>query len=783
MAEAILAKSYSDGTSPITLADHTRSVLEATEIMFGKPGEPTRLAECWLRFFRLDAADFDAFYQNLWLAAAFHDLGKANSGFQAMMQKPGQPQAIRHEHLSALLLWSEPLRSWLYSLGHGVDPEIVVSAVVSHHLKVRDQGQWALAAEQEGAALKQFVVHAAAPEVTEVLQMASQWGKNPAPDIHGLDGRWTFGGQVAAIREDFERAMYRFRRSLKSDERRERLLIAVKAGVIAVDSAGSGVVRVEEQLEDWLGTAFKDTPLTAESIEDGIIAERVRQIESQLKTGNFHFQDFQLAAADLGPRALLLAPCGAGKTLAAWKWVAAQLRNRPASRVIFLYPTRATATEGFRDYVAGAGPEDAALVTGTARYELETMLINPDEPREAREYIVDSRLFSLGYWQRSQFSATADSFLALMNNVYAALCMAPLLADSIIVVDEVHSFSPSMFRSLEAFLKFFDVPVLCMTASLPEDRITVLRDSCQMDVFPPNLANFPELQEQAQVDRYRVHWISADEAQQRVTEALAQDKKVMWVVNTVARCQAAAQALLNDPTVTARKIPILCYHSRFRLEDRKQRHEEVMSTFKSGTGPMVLVTTQVCEMSLDLDADVLITEAAPVPSLIQRMGRCNRHWDVGRLGEVSLYEPAGVLPYAKEEIAEGRAFAQEMAARTTVSHADLSDYLRDKEVTAPFVENGFTGLLNSGWYAVSGEHPFREDDGYIVESVLNGDVAAYLAARRAGQGAADGYVLPAPRNMTEPDATGRLPRYMRIAPSAQYDDVLGLQEKEARVDG
>jgi hypothetical protein len=46
----------------------------------------------------------------------------------------------------------------------------------------------------------------------------------------------------------------------------------------------------------------------------------------------------------------------------------------------------------------------------------------------------------------------------------------PELADSVVVMDEVHSFDHAMFSALRDILTTFDVPVLCMTATLPEDR-------------------------------------------------------------------------------------------------------------------------------------------------------------------------------------------------------------------------------------------------------------------------------------------------------------------------
>ena len=47
---------------------------------------------------------FDLFARTLCAAAGFHDLGKANDGFQDVLDRKGE-QAIRHEHFSALLMF------------------------------------------------------------------------------------------------------------------------------------------------------------------------------------------------------------------------------------------------------------------------------------------------------------------------------------------------------------------------------------------------------------------------------------------------------------------------------------------------------------------------------------------------------------------------------------------------------------------------------------------------------------------------------------------------------
>jgi hypothetical protein len=124
-----------------------------------------------------------------------------------------------------------------------------------------------------------------------------------------------------------------------------------------------------------------------------------------------------------------------------------------------------------------------------------------------------------------------------------------------------------------------------------------------------------------------------------------------------------------------KSVLIVCYHSRFRLCDRRERHNEVVAEFQRKPRRAALaITTQVCEMSLDLDADVLISEVAPVTALIQRMGRCCREQHPGkRFGEVYLYDSQQVLPYEKIDIEQGNKFRDELARQTTEAPARV-DY-------------------------------------------------------------------------------------------------------------
>jgi CRISPR-associated endonuclease/helicase Cas3 len=194
-------------------------------------------------------------------------------------------------------------------------------------------------------------------------------------------------------------------------------------------------VREEKDILRWVREQYADD---GEFVLDGpkvwqqVAQPRVHELKAGKKwidkgDGKEGWKDFQFACDHLPDRALLLFSCNSGKTLAAWRWIATQATRQPVSRVLFLYPTRATDKEGCRDYVSWA-PE-AALMHGTAEFDLKEMFDNEAHPRHGLSYIAERRLFALGYWPKQVFSATVDQFLAFLQHGYGSTCMLPVLTD------------------------------------------------------------------------------------------------------------------------------------------------------------------------------------------------------------------------------------------------------------------------------------------------------------------------------------------------------------------
>lgn len=120
------------------------------------------------------------------------------------------------------------------------------------------------------------------------------------------------------------------------------------------------------------------------------------------------------------------------------------------------------------------------------------------------------------------------------------------------------------------------------------------------------------------------------------------------ICNTVRRAQERA-TILRD-TFAMEGIEVTLAHSRFLGVDRAAKDSGLLKSY----GPRgersersIVVATQVIEQSLDIDFDLMVTDAAPIDLLLQRSGRLHRHaW---RVRPAPLREPRLLLTGVNRE--------------------------------------------------------------------------------------------------------------------------------------
>ena len=364
---------------------------------------------------------------------------------------------------------------------------------------------------------------------------------------------------------------------------------------------------------------------------------------------------------------------GSGKTEAAlWRFAHLYQAQR-VDGLYFALPTRAAASQmhgritQFIDklFPEGVGPEPVLAVPGYVRAGAATgkHLLNyevwwddhPDILTEKRRWAAES---AKRYLAAQIAVGTVDQAMMAALKVKHAHMRAACLSRNLLVVDEVHASDPYMRVILEALLRVHIGAggyALLMSATLGSVARSRWLSGGSSSVVgnPPSLNGAIETPYPTVTTRtgkntiavngngknktVRVEAISdiGDFAQvaQRALHAARAGAKVLVVRNTVQYAIDTQQTVEAMATQDESGLLYACHgiltlhHGRFAREDRLVLDKAVEEQIGKDRPPggRIIVGTQTLEQSLDIDADLLITDLCPMDVLLQRIGRLHRH--------------------------------------------------------------------------------------------------------------------------------------------------------------
>ncbi|MBK1734172.1 CRISPR-associated helicase/endonuclease Cas3 [Halorhodospira abdelmalekii] len=603
---------------------------------------------------RLSAQDLE----RLAVLVFLHDLGKASSGFQAKRwlaeQTPtGWPHPTGHGREAMRLFENEPF----------------LQALVST-LPVDEIMTWGEAVEP---LLKASISHHGRP----IIEDSHDWVRAIWRPVCGSDGGVRYDPQPV-LAQIGQAARDLFPLAVASGG--EPLPTAAPFGHLF-----AGLV----QLADWLGSDTRFFPFslpgevratTAPACAEravhalGLDAEAARAPitrEPPAFAAIFDNPPYpnQAAMGDvvLGPLVILESETGSGKTEAAL-WRFAQLFAQGAvDSLYFALPTRVSASqlyERLRIAVDRLWPGDPPLTVralpGYAsadghepRALPDFRVLWPDEPEDAQAHRRWAAESTKRFLAAPLAVGTIDQALLAALQVRHAHLRHALLARSLLVVDEVHASDPYMTVLLERLLQMHlgsGGQALLLSATLGSRARERYRALCADGPFaPPDFATACALPYPAFCDGSKLHglastmppknlsWtlLDAIDDPERIAhlalEAAATGAKVLIVRNTVPAARAvfqAVEALEPEPDwlFCVNGVSTL-HHSRFSREDRPLLDAAIQAQLgrERPRGPRIVIGTQTLEQSLDLDADLLITDLCPMDILLQRIGRLHRH--------------------------------------------------------------------------------------------------------------------------------------------------------------
>jgi len=210
--------------------------------------------------------------------------------------------------------------------------------------------------------------------------------------------------------------------------------------------------------------------------------------------------------------------------------------------------------------------------------------------------------------------------IAFGTNGYEAVLLDLRGCD--VILDEIHTYSDNIqgiVLKIIEMLKSIGCKIHIGTATLPTALYEKILDILGTDdVYQVKLTE----SEMNSFDRHIIYKHPAFDEKifEVIQKAIDNNEKVLIVRNRVAH----AQETWGEMRARYPELPILLLHSRFKRGRRNDIEAELIKYNAMSNQPCIVVSTQVVEVSLDISFDLMITDCAPIESLIQRFGRINR---------------------------------------------------------------------------------------------------------------------------------------------------------------
>jgi CRISPR-associated endonuclease/helicase Cas3 len=576
------------------------------------------------------------FWHRLGLAAALHDLGKADPRFQRMLRLPRGTRSTydqRHEVLSL---------AWLnWSLGadpHG-DRQSVAAAIASHH---KDYGEittkYSLGSDWDPdpniedflapipealfAAVATYFAEVILPRVREFGLLDDAWSLDPWPTER--NGRESANQSLRDNLGAWQLWMDELE-DPRVDPRQRRFGLLLRGVMLLADHAGSA----HEE--------FRALEVLHEPADMGTRLAPPKGAE---------FYSHQSAAAATSGHALLVAPTGSGKTEAALLWASRQYASgRGFPPLFYVLPFKASMNAMQRRLVGNfaANPqapttaEQAAVMLqhSSALQVLYHQLMNRDEPGQKAPSSKQAEWVARQQQNLAKLHTAPVRVLSpyqLLRAAYQLKGHEAIWADAaggLFIFDEIHAYEAKRLAAILEQLRFLvhelGAKVFVMTATMPRpirDRIhELLGQATVIQAQPETYALFRRhtlrLSESGLLDTPTID---------QIVTRIQGGEAVLCVATTVGRAQQL-QRLLRERLRDSHEVKLL--HGRFSGRDRNALETEVRDAVATRNTaadrrPIALVATQVVEVSLDVDFDVLFTDPAPLEALLQRFGRVNR---------------------------------------------------------------------------------------------------------------------------------------------------------------
>ncbi len=613
----LLAKSADKGAGnqPESLAQHTAYVLmRLADFIKLRPDLPQQIGQPRL-------------WHILYWSTFLHDFGKAMPGFQAILRKDGDPERKEQWRGQRHEVFSLAFFDWIVDGLNADEKMLAAAAIVSHH--------------RDADVIRELYNR------NEQARLGEHFADFPAAHVAGLhewltDSGWAWAQQLGLDRLGVEAVTF-----VSEPERPFAEYAVAKIRYwLRKYRKWFGKLQRQRNASTLVPLLVLRGTLTNSDHSASAHAHMLPSVqfmaEDVLNSCNIsrdQLYEHQANAENVAGSVLLIAPTGSGKTEAALLWAAGQATDGfQVARLFYTLPYQASMnameerlkrTFDLHNTAVSTDPTKSmvGLQHGRALLALYQQMIERDQanPQTAmRQARWMKNLNKLNYPPVRVFSP-----YQMLKAMYRLKGYEAQLTDyhnALFIFDEIHAYEVTrlalILKTIEYLRRHYNARFFIMSATFPkmikEWLTTALGQTVTIEATGQLFADFQRHQIQL-LDGELLQNLDLIEADAR------QNKSVLVVCNLVDNAQQAYDEIstrLNDVD-----IEVMLLHGRFNLRDRLEKEglvQKYTGAKSDNPKPVVLVATQVVEVSLDIDLDTIYTEPAPLEALVQRFGRVNR---------------------------------------------------------------------------------------------------------------------------------------------------------------
>lgn len=317
----------------------------------------------------------------------------------------------------------------------------------------------------------------------------------------------------------------------------------------------------------------------------------------------------------------LTAPTGSGKTLASLLF-ASRLREELAkksgrnARIIYVAPFLSIIDQNASVIRQALGIDQASQSPVMITHHHLSRLSYQDVGEETYSTSLSGLLIE--GWNAEVIVTTFVQFFETIVGARASsLRKLHNIAGSIIILDEVQAIDYTYWKLIHDCLDFvsreLDVRIILMTATQP----LIFKKNEVKELFHTGF----KIKDRVSLNINIQRGISLDKFSDKVRKIIQDNpaKSVLIIMNTIQSAVSVFDSLRFESGeekffLSSQVIPA---ERRERINTMARRLAEGKRT--------ILVSTQVVEAGVDIDFDLVVRDLAPVDSIIQAAGRCNRN--------------------------------------------------------------------------------------------------------------------------------------------------------------